>query len=94
LPATGKMEIMAYCYDNGKRTIESVAVCDVGQLYRLNLRITANEYIFTVIDSPGKIVGQTIIAKRHSKKIQYWLGLFFGGNRKAPHEMKVEIKKL
>lgn len=93
LPGSGKMEIMAYCYDNGKRIKESVALCSVGQLYRLNLRITANEYIFTVIDSPGKIVGQTIVARRHNKKFQYRLGIYFGGNRSAPNHMTILIEK-
>jgi hypothetical protein len=94
LPDKGKMELLAYCYDKGRRIIESVALCDVGQLYRLKLSITANEYVFTVIDSPGKILGQTILAKRHNKKFQYRLGLFFGGNRTAPQQMTILIEKV
>jgi hypothetical protein len=94
LPQSGKMELLAYCYDKGKRIVEGVAPCDVGQLYRLHLNITANEYRFTVIDSHGKILGQTIIAKRHGKKLQYRLGLFFGGNRTAPQQMTILIEKV
>jgi hypothetical protein len=93
IPQSGKMEIVAYCYVAGKRIIESVALCEVGQLYRLKLNITRNEYRFTVLDSPGKILGQTIIAKRHGKNLQYRLGLFFGGNRTAPNHMTILIEK-
>jgi hypothetical protein len=87
------MEIMAYCYDRGKRIIDSVATIEVGQVYRLKLNIMENEYLFSVEDSGAKIIGQTIIAKRHHKKMQYGLRLFFGGNRTAPHTMTILIDK-
>jgi hypothetical protein len=94
LRGSGKMEVMAYCYDRGKRIIESVASIEVGQVYRLKLNIMENEYLFSVEESGGKIIGQTIIARRHSKKLQYGLWPFFGGNQTAPHYMTILIDKI
>jgi hypothetical protein len=91
-----KMEVLAYCYVEGKRIIESVALCEVGQLYRFKLNITATEYMFSVFDLAGgasNLIGQTIIAKRHSKKLQYGLWPYFGGNRPAPHYMTILLDK-
>jgi hypothetical protein len=93
LPGSGKMEIVAYCYVAGKRIIESVACCEVGQMYQLKLNIMQNEYLFTILDSGGNYIGQTIVAKRHSKKLQYGLWPYFGGNRTAPHYMTILIDK-
>lgn len=96
IPASGKMEVMAYCYDEGKRIIENVALCEVGQAYRLKLNITATEYVFAVYDLKGgasNLIGQTVIARRHNKKLQYGLWPYFGGNRKAPHSMTILIDK-
>jgi hypothetical protein len=62
--------------------------------YRLELQITDEAYKFTVSN-----LGQTIefkslwIPKHHKKKWNFYLGLYFGGNRTAPHPITVEIKK-
>lgn len=96
LPDSGKMEIMAYCYADGKRIIEDVAFCEVGRAYRLKLNITATEYMFSVFDLTGgasNLIGQTIVARRHSKKLQYGLWPYFGGNYPAPHYMTILIDK-
>lgn len=94
LPGSGQMEVVAYCYDRGKRIIESVASVTVGQVYQLTLNIMQNEYLFTVVDPGGTIVGQTIIAKQHNKKLQYGLWPYFGGNQTAPHYMTILIDKI
>jgi hypothetical protein len=71
-------------------------LCDLNRSlwYRLELKITGDAYIFTVSNLGQTIEFKTLsVAKHHKKKWSYYLGLFFGGNRTAPHPITVEIKK-
>ncbi|THU34236.1 hypothetical protein FAM09_24775 [Niastella caeni] len=94
---TGKIELHAYCYVNGARVKKSIALCDIGKDYRIGLRISSFGYHFTcdekhAFNYQGK--GYVIIAHRHKKKFCYRLGIYFGGNQPAPHEMEIQIIKV
>lgn len=94
-PATEKIKLSAYCYDNGARTITDL--CEVAFFHRYRLKLTVSEvaYHFEVTDSHNDWyrIGSISVAKTHNKKWSYRLGLFFGGNKPAPQKMHIEIKK-
>lgn len=81
----GKVELLAYCYIKGVRVIKSISSCDIGKEYRIQLQITNWSYLFECNGDEVKI------DHNHKKKFQYRLGIYFGGNEPAPHEIKIEL---
>lgn len=91
----GQIELKAYCYTSGQRVMQNLAFCEIGKEYQLQLNIAKHDYIFNVVDAEtGKPVGGSIIPYGHDKKLQYRLGVFFGGNQVAPHDLKIELERL
>lgn len=92
-----RIEVMAYCYMGGKRQMQSIAFIEIGKSYRLELYVTDRTYNFYVSDDNiqfFKPLGDAIVPHYHKKKLQYRLGTFFGGNRPAPHDMKIQIERI
>jgi hypothetical protein len=90
-----EIELTAYCYVNGRRVIQHICFCEIGKEYALQLKVLSSSYYFAVSEKKHvDFVGTAWIDITHSKKLQYRLGCFFGGNQVAPHEMKIELKKL
>lgn len=92
---TGKIRLSAYCYVKGKRKIK--AICDVPFFtwVRCSITVFKDEYYLTVADAHNTWFkhGDAHIPATHKKIFCYRLGLFFGGNKKAPHKMIIEMKK-
>lgn len=89
-----EIALSAYCYVNGRRVIEQIALCQIGKEYRIRLHVLANSYYFEVYEAgASRPIGTTFVDHYHSKKLKYRLGVFFGGQAKAPHEMKIQIEK-
>lgn len=89
---TGMIELSAYCYVNGVRAIKHICFCEIGRTYRIQLRLLLNAYFFICL---GDNVNETIeVHYSHRKKFGYRLGTYFGGQAKAPHEIKIEITKI
>jgi hypothetical protein len=90
----GQIELKTYCYTSGHRVMQNLAFLEIGKVYQLQLNVAKHDYIFNVVDAEtGKPVGGSIIPHGHDKKLQYRLGVFFGGNRPAPKEIKIELMK-
>ena len=90
------IELVAYCYVNGKRVVQPICQCVIGRPYRIELRKLAMMYLFTCQDATdwySRLQGTAEVPYDHKKVVGYRLGVFFGGNRVAPHEMKIEIKR-
>lgn len=81
------VELSAYVYDGGKRTIVPFIVVQIGELVDLRL-VAGRDYEFYVND---KLL---VVARGNKKKWTYRLGLFFGGNAPAPHTMNVLITRI
>lgn len=92
--AKDMIEISAYCYLSGRRIIKSVCYCEIGQLYNIDLYVSKWAYYFNVMEPDAGTIGETEIVHAHNKRLKYRLGPYFGGNQPAPHEMKIEIKKV
>lgn len=90
-----EIELSAYCYVNGRRVIQHVCFCEIGKEYHLMLNATQICYHLHAYERySSTCLGMVTIGHAHKKKLQYRLGTFFGGNRTAPHEMNIELKKL
>lgn len=88
----GEIELSAYCYINGQRVIKHICFCGIGKTYRLQLRLLHSAYFFICLSDE---FNETVdVPYTHRKKIGYRLGAYFGGNQKAPHEIKIELKKV
>lgn len=89
-----EIELTAYCYVNGRRIIQHVCFCEIGKEYRIKLQVLATSYYFDVYEQ-GEMsaVGIVTVDHGHEKKIRYRLGVYFGGNRVAPHEITIQLKK-
>jgi len=93
-PDMGWVELSAYCYVKGQRVIKNIAFCEIGKEYRLRLQVLATSYYFDVYEPDQvKAAGIVTVEHFHDKKFKYRLGVFFGGNRPAPKEIKIELSK-
>lgn len=90
-----QIELLAYCYVDGRRVIHNICFIDLGKEYRIKLQVLGNCYYFDVYE-PGSInaLGVVFIDHYHSRKLKYRLGCYFGGDKVAPHEMKIQIEKV
>lgn len=94
-PDKGWVELLAYCYVSGRRIIQNLDFCEIGKEYHIQLNITDNAYVFNVIDPVfSKPIGGASIAHNHRRILGYQLGIYFGGNQPAPHEIKIELTTL
>lgn len=93
--AVNRFVISAYCYVSGKRVIEQICSVVANHRYKIQLDIFKDHYLFIVSDFETPVVyGSKMIPFKHKKKFGFPLGLYFGGNNPAPHEMTIEMKKL
>jgi hypothetical protein len=92
---TGLVELLAYCYVNKERLIKPIATCEIGKEYQLKMFVGNGLYSLCVWDQVSETyAGYVTVRYTHRKKLQYGLWPFFGGNRSAPHEIKIELQKL
>ncbi len=93
-PNLKAIELLAYCYVNGRREIKGICLCEIGKEYYLELNALEKWYQFFVY-IPGELkpFGSAAIEHYHNKKFKYRLGTYFGGNQKAPHEIHIQLTK-
>lgn len=82
-----KIVLGAYCYVNGDRINTPLRSVKIGDTVILEIRIEGARYWFY---ADGKLLHT--VPFTHRKKYAYPLGLFFGGNRTAPHKMTAALK--
>jgi hypothetical protein len=92
----GKIQINAYLYVAGKRIIEPLCVVPLGLCHEFHLVIDHDlkRYSFCVKDATGRVLADREFSFTHNKRFSFALGIFFGGNRAAPQDMIIEMKKL
>lgn len=96
-PDRNEIELSAYCYVDGERIIRSIAFVKVNQECKVNLTVGSDHYYFDVLVSTiGRYENAGMITVGHNlkRKLQYRLGLYFGGNRTAPWDMAVHIDRV
>lgn len=95
---TGKIDILAYVYNDGKRIKEFdepiyIETVDVGYSYVMDITVTDDIYMFTITRG-SKMVAATIIEHGKLCPLGYYLNPYFGGDEKAPHDMTIELRRL
>jgi hypothetical protein len=93
------IEIVAYCYVDGKRVEEDgtnlyIGMVDINKPYTFHITVTDEDYNFSIIDFTGddfKVVGSKTITHNGIPKLGYHLYPYFGGNRAAPHNITINI---
>lgn len=91
-----KMEIVTYEYCDGIRIPEKkILEVELNKWYSYELKYcSVIKYMqYNIIDSNGiKVTSMHPIELKDEEKRGYTLGLYFGGNRKAPHNIVIYRK--
>lgn len=88
---SGKIDIYTYCYISGKRVSELFYSCSFDRSYDFTIEPHFGSYIFKV---KGHVEYIKEVKHFHTKQINYLLAPYFGGNIKAPHDIKIYMKEL
>jgi hypothetical protein len=78
-----KIEVLAYWYENKVRKNMPLFFANIGKKYEYNIH--ALKYSHTL--SVKNVVGYSVFVP--SKRYGFSLNPYFGGNRRAPHTMKI-----
>jgi len=94
---TTSVEILSYCYLNGNRVNEDgqnlfISMVDIGRYYTYRIDISDKFYTLTILDDK-KVIGQKIVYHKPIPCWGYQLYPYFGGNKKAPHDIKILFKR-
>jgi hypothetical protein len=87
------IELLAYCYVNGRRVTEHIGYCRIGETYRIGLIAAHGHYFFTLDDNDGNAIGEADVLHGNKGRLQYRLGTYFGGNQVSPRDMHIKLEK-
>ncbi len=89
-----KIEIFAYIYSNTKRIIQSIGEIDLNKEYKFEILLYNDSMYQFIILENERILFDKIVNRGETKhKIGYQLYPYFGGNRTAPHDIKIILKE-
>lgn len=83
-----KIELFAYCYVNGIRSMRFLEWIRIGEKRIISLDVNYCSYAF---NSGEKTLS---IPFTHRKKFQYFLRPYFGGNLPALNHITIELKSI
>ncbi len=86
----GSLHLYAYVYNDGVLQTEEITVISVGAEYQCSIRVTSDQYQFSVNNSTVSLPRS---ATTHSGD-GYKLYPYFGGDETAPHDIRIWIKEL
>ena len=84
---SGKINIFAYWYAEGKRGWQYLRSVDLGVVYYFKMYIDGDMHRLD-------IAGRNYQVDVKSTSICYLLRPYFGGNKTAPHDIVIDIKKV
>jgi hypothetical protein len=84
-----QLEILAYCYSNGKREYKYLTSVDLDKVYDYRITAKDNEYIFSVNG-----VMESMARGCTNGGSKYRLYPYFGGDEVAPHDVLIKIREL
>lgn len=89
-PQTSKIEIAAYCYINGERHWSILYSVDVNTVMNYKISVLKDSVVFTVLDDLVPVAKYQMHFDMNLKEApKYECGIYFGGNRRAPHRMQI-----
>jgi hypothetical protein len=89
-----KIAIYAYYYKLGNRFMNKIVSIPVEKVHTFELTVYQVYYELKIFDENKQLVGWTNIVKPKTVKWGYRLFPYFGGNRCAPHNMEIKMKKI
>lgn len=104
-PDRDKMQLTAYAHVEGKRVIaktiqgpdqtdgEVLAEVEIGQNVDISIDIDRISGRYNYLFSTGDARAYTWLPFEHKKRTGRTIGLWFGGNRKAPQKISVFLKR-
>lgn len=89
-----KIELLLYSYVKGLRRTKSLGLYDINKEISIKLEsiVYKGNYRTINVIINNEVIGRDIFPHNY-KNFGYTLGAYFGGNRKAPHTMKIKIEK-
>lgn len=87
-PFKGKIAIFSYVYRNGERSINELGICDIDKKYTFQIKCKDNFTLFEMGDESHKT---RFGVNTSGSPFGYKLYPYFGGNRKAPHDIDIRL---
>ena len=96
IPETNNVQLVLYSYEKGTR-LKTQALCNVeiGEKVTISLYVGLNEdkkregRVKIISETRDVVVDVTFNREVKSPWLRYTLGLYFGGNRRAPHTINI-----
>ena len=86
---TLKMDLFAYCYENGTRIIHSIGNCNLSENVSIKLELNFKNNSYKISLNESAI--QEFPYNYPALKAGYYLFPYFGGNNPAPHDMIIYL---
>lgn len=83
-PTRQRIDLAAYVYVGGQRTMFKVAETAINQPTRMTIKIDYDRKVYQVL-------GGQPVPFTHDKVFAYKTGVYFGGNEPAPHQIRVKV---
>jgi hypothetical protein len=92
-----QIELLAYCYVNNTRIIKPICLLDINKPYYIELAKLSGTYEFHCSETDNindPAIGYNYVNARQNKALKYKLNPYFGGNRAAPHNIYINLKRI
>lgn len=92
-PATDSFPLSAYWYSEGKRHSHHMCSAVAGESFQVEIKRKGREHLISIWTGLPSGPSRMSVEVRPSW-LAYMLRPYFGGNRKAPHDMEIRIDVL
>jgi hypothetical protein len=86
----GGLHLFGYTYNSGEMNYEELGAINIGTEYTCSIKITPDNYIFTLNNASKNMSRASVTATAAG----YKLYPYFGGDEVAPHDINIWIKEL
>lgn len=89
------IQILSYIYDQCERGKEDlIGVIKPGEVFKIFIKFNKTESYINFFKNGFMFAKRTSIILRNNCKLRYFLWPYFGGNKKAPHKMKIGLSHI
>ena len=89
-----KIGIYAYCYNSGERIVYKITSLPTNITNSFEINVYNDFYQLSIYNKMSNSVTTWTINKPQTPKWGYRLFPYFGGNKCAPHDMEIHMKKI
>lgn len=86
--------IHSYCYKNGERFMNKLISIPTETIHTFEININNDYYELKIFNQNKNIIGWSKICKQKTINWGYLLFPYFGGNKCAPHDMEIKMKRI